>query len=104
MTFKENCPDIRNTRVIDVISELEDFGFTIDVNDPWANPQEVYDEYGISLVAEPSAGMYDAVILAVPHEKYISRGSDYLRSFGRDSSVLVDVKSSLPPQESDWRL
>ena len=104
LTFKENCPDIRNTRVIDVISELKDLGVDIDVNDPWANPKEVFDEYGISLLAEPAKGIYDAVILAVPHTKYIILGSDYLRGFGRELSVFVDVKSALPSEESDWRL
>ncbi len=104
LTFKENCPDIRNTRVVDVISELEDFGITVDVHDPWADPKEVQSEYGISLIPTPQTRTYDGLVLAVPHENFKSRGSAYLRTFGHDNAVLLDVKSALPEEESDWRL
>tara|TARA_R110001592_G_scaffold58709_6_gene177641 strand:+ start:374 stop:1636 length:1263 start_codon:yes stop_codon:yes gene_type:complete len=104
LTFKENCPDLRNTRVIDVIRELEDFGCSVDVTDCWADNTEAEHEYGISLVESPNAGDYDALFLAVPHREYAAQSAKELRSFLKDNGVLFDLKGVLPLGEADLRL
>jgi len=104
LTFKENCPDLRNTRVIDVIRELEDFGCSVDVTDCWADNTEAEHEYGISLVESPNAGDYDALFLAVPHREYAAKSAKELRSFLKDNGVLFDLKGVLPLGEADLRL
>ncbi|SNC66995.1 UDP-N-acetyl-D-galactosamine dehydrogenase [Marinobacter sp. es.048] len=104
LTFKENCPDLRNTRVIDVIRELEDFGCSVDVTDSWANNEEAEHEYGISLVESPKAGDYDALFLAVPHREYAAKSSKELRDYLKDNGVLFDLKGVLPLGEADLRL
>ena len=101
LTFKENCPDIRNTRVIDVIEELEEFGIEVSVHDPQADPVEVKNEYGIELLSDLSENGYDAVILAVPHKEYISLN---LRDFGNSRGFIYDLKGFLPKELSDKRL
>jgi UDP-N-acetyl-D-galactosamine dehydrogenase len=100
ITFKENCPDIRNSRVIDVISELKDFGCEIDVYDPWADEAEVKHEYGLSLVKEPGKD-YEAVILAVAHEKF--RGMDVV-TLKNPNGVIYDIKGFLDLGSVDKRL
>ncbi|MGC8121849.1 Vi polysaccharide biosynthesis UDP-N-acetylglucosamine C-6 dehydrogenase TviB [Marinobacter sp. VGCF2001] len=104
LTFKENCPDLRNTRVIDVVNELKDFGCQVDVTDCWADNAEAEHEYGISLVAEPKAGEYDAVFLAVPHRDYSSMSADQLRAYTNSNGVLFDLKGVLPMGQADLRL
>lgn len=104
LTFKENCPDLRNTKVIDVIRELEDFGCKIDVADPWANNEEAEHEYGLSLCFDPQSGDYDAVILAVPHRDYSEMGAAALRSYLKLRGVLYDLKGVLNKADSDLRL
>lgn len=100
ITFKENCPDIRNSKVIDIIDELKEFGVAIDVYDPWADAAEVKHEYGLDLVKEPT-GVYDSIILAVSHDEFES--FDYAK-FGNDSTVYFDVKAKMPRQFIDSRL
>ena len=104
LTFEENCPDLRNTKVIDVIRELEDFGCKIDVADPWANNEEAEHEYGLSLCFDPQSGDYDAVILAVPHRDYSEMGAAALRSYLKPRGVLYDLKGVLNKADSDLRL
>lgn len=105
LTFKENCPDLRNTRVVDVIAELRDFGAEVDVFDPWADPEEAVQEYGIHPVAEPEPGSYDAMIIAVAHDQFRELGAAGLRRFGKpDHHVLYDLKYVLTPAEADIRL
>jgi UDP-N-acetyl-D-galactosamine dehydrogenase len=104
LTFKENCPDLRNTRVVDVIRELADYGIAIDVHDPWASADEARGEYGLDLVAEPQVGAYDGVILAVLHDVFHRKGAAALRDYGRQNRVLFDLKSLFPREESDLRL
>jgi UDP-N-acetyl-D-galactosamine dehydrogenase len=104
LTFKENCPDLRNTRVIDVVKELEEFGCSVDVTDCWADNDEAKEEYDISLVNEPEQAGYDAVLLAVPHNEYVGKTSGELRSYLRDNGVLFDLKGVLPLGEADLRL
>ncbi len=104
LTFKENCPDLRNSRVIDVINELQGFSAQVDVHDPWADAQEAYDEYQIDLVAEPEAGVYDAVVITVAHDQFRDAGAAGLRKFCKPGGVLYDVKYLLARDAVDGRL
>ncbi|MEP2473707.1 MULTISPECIES: Vi polysaccharide biosynthesis UDP-N-acetylglucosamine C-6 dehydrogenase TviB [Rhodobacterales] len=104
LTFKENCPDLRNTKVVDVVSELHDYGVAVDVHDPWVDPTDALREYGLTLETTPRHGQYDGIVLAVGHDIFRAMTSDQLRSYGRDPHVLFDLKSSLPRSESDLRL
>lgn len=103
-TFKENCPDLRNTRVIDVVKELSEFGCKVDVTDCWADSEEAEHEYGITLNQNPQKAQYDAVLLAVPHREYAARSSHDLREYMKDNGVLFDLKGVLPLGEADLRL
>jgi UDP-N-acetyl-D-glucosamine/UDP-N-acetyl-D-galactosamine dehydrogenase len=105
LAFKENCPDLRNTRVVDVISELEAFGVCVDVWDPVVSAQEARAEYGIDLMASPEAGIYEGVILAVPHASFVECGAEGARAYGRAGAHLFfDLKSVFGRDESDLRL
>ena len=104
LAFKENCPDLRNTRVVDIIAELADFQSTVDVYDPWVNAAEAHHEYGITPIAAPQAGAYDAVVLAVGHAEFAALGGDGVRAFGKQRSVVYDVKYVLPRGAVDGRL
>jgi len=103
-TFKENCPDLRNTRVIDVVKELSEFGCKVDVTDCWADNEEAEHEYGITLYQNPEKAQYDALLLAVPHREYVARSSHDLREYMKDNGVLFDLKGVLPLGEADLRL
>jgi len=103
-TFKENCPDLRNTRVIDVVKELQDFGCQVDVTDCWADSAEAEHEYGISLTDKPEQGSYSGVIVAVPHKEYAAMSAGDLRGYLRADGVLFDLKGVLPLGEADLRL
>ncbi|TYT74583.1 Vi polysaccharide biosynthesis UDP-N-acetylglucosamine C-6 dehydrogenase TviB [Desulfobotulus mexicanus] len=104
LTFKENCPDLRNTRIVDIMQELSDYGVNVDVYDPWVNPEEAFEEYGISTVTSPEQGLYDGVILAVAHQQFREMGSTAIRSLGRKDHVLYDLKYVLTAEEADLRL
>ena len=104
LTFKENCPDMRNTRVVDVISEIADFGISVDVHDPWADRSEAYNQHGITLLDEAEIGVYDAIIIAVPHKSYLNEGISKLRSYGVDNHVFIDLKGLFPNERVDFRL
>ncbi len=104
LTFKENCPDLRNTKVVDIVSELTDYGVQVDCFDPWINPKEAEYEYGITPVTEPVSGAYDALILAVAHRQFIEQGPDKIRALGKPEHVLYDLKYALPAVDSDIRL
>jgi len=104
LTFKENCPDLRNTRVVDIVSELTDYGIATDVYDPWGSPREALSEYGISLIDEPETGCYEAVILAVAHSQFQAMGVEKLRALGKPGAVLFDIKHILPASAVDGRL
>jgi UDP-N-acetyl-D-galactosamine dehydrogenase len=104
LTFKENCPDVRNTKVADVVRELKSFGCKVDVHDPWASAAEAEHEYGISLIAKPEAGRYDAVVVAVAHKEYVELGVNGIRRFGSPNTVIFDIKHVLPKEASDGRL
>jgi UDP-N-acetyl-D-glucosamine/UDP-N-acetyl-D-galactosamine dehydrogenase len=104
LTFKENCPDLRNTRVVDVIRELQDYGMTVHVHDPWVDADEARKEYGLELVTEPETSSYDGVVLAVAHEEFRASGAASLRRFGGEGHIFCDLKSVFARSESDMRL
>ena len=107
LSFKENCPDIRNTKVIDLIRQLESYGCDVDVHDPWPEPQEVKRIHHLDLIASASEitpGTYDAVILAVGHEKFREAGHQWIRSLATADGIVYDVKYLLPRETVDGRL
>ena len=104
LTFKENCPDLRNTRVIDVIAELREYGVHVDVHDPWVDAADVQQEYGLALVTTPEPEAYDGVILAVVHDSYREAGAAALRGYGSPGHVFYDLKNVFGREESDLRL
>jgi UDP-N-acetyl-D-galactosamine dehydrogenase len=104
LAFKENCPDLRNTRVVDIVRELVECSVHVDVHDPWVNAAEAHHEYGLTPIAVPEAGAYDAVILAVGHRQFVELGAEGIRAFGKKDSVVYDVKSVLPQDAVDGRL
>lgn len=104
LTFKENCPDIRNTKVVDVIHELESYGVELTIYDPWVDKNEAEAEYGITLVNEPEPDKYDAVILCVAHNEFESRGISWINSLRKKASILFDVKNCLPLHAVDGKL
>lgn len=104
LTFKENCPDLRNSRVVDIIQELQDSNIEVDVYDPWVNAVEAEREYGICPITAPLVNAYDAIILAVAHRQFVELGSTWARSFGKPSAILFDVKQIFPVTEVDGRL
>ena len=103
-TFKGDCPDVRNTKIIDIVNELKDFNMSVDVYDDWANPAEVEHEYGLSLVSELKENHYDGIVLAVDHSEFKEMGSDSIRKFGKQKHVLYDVKHVFGTKDSDIRL
>ena len=104
LTFKENCPDLRNTRVVDIVKEFRDYNARVDVYDPWVDAREARHEYDIDLIQEPEAGHYDAVILAVAHQQFQEMGTERIRALGKPNSVLFDVKYVFPSDAVDGRL
>ncbi|MDY6530324.1 Vi polysaccharide biosynthesis UDP-N-acetylglucosamine C-6 dehydrogenase TviB [Acinetobacter faecalis] len=104
LSFKENCPDIRNTKVIDIVKELQEYHIDVDIYDPWVNADEAEHEYGIRTTEALQNGIYDAVILAVAHEQFVALGAEKIRALGKESHVLYDLKYVLPQTASDIRL
>lgn len=104
LSFKENCPDLRNTRIVDVITELRDYHIQVDVYDPWVDPQQAESEYGISLIADPQANSYDGILLAVAHTQFADLGAQAIRSWGKKDHILYDLKYVLPADTVDLRL
>lgn len=104
LAFKENCPDLRNTRVVDVVRELRDYGVEVDVHDPWADADEAWREYGFGLVTKPRTGVYDGVLLAVAHDQFRNAGVSSVRAYGRRAHVLYDIKNVFGQDEGDLRL
>lgn len=104
LTFKENCPDLRNTRVIDIVRELEDWGVKVDIYDPWADAEEALHEFGRPLIEAPQAGAYDGVVVAVAHDEFKALGYEGVAALGRQDSVIFDVKSVCGRHDSVIRL
>ncbi len=105
LTFKENCPDVRNTRVVDIVTELRSLHATVDVWDPWVDREEARREFGLDLLEEtPEDGRYDAIVVAVAHRDFIALGAERIRRLGTAGAVLFDVKSVFDRTDSDGRL
>jgi UDP-N-acetyl-D-galactosamine dehydrogenase len=104
LTFKENTPDVRNTRVIDIVRELREYRVAVDVCDPWVTAKEAHLEYGLDLVDKPKPGAYDAVVLAVAHQQFVEMGAERIRAFTKPGGLLFDLKAALPKSASDLRL
>ncbi|MGP4789284.1 Vi polysaccharide biosynthesis UDP-N-acetylglucosamine C-6 dehydrogenase TviB [Psychrobacter sp. 1Y11] len=104
LSFKENCPDVRNTKVIDIVHELNEYNIEVDVYDPWIDANEAQREYGITPIAQPIANQYDAIILAVAHAQFVEMGVKVMRDFGKNNHVLYDLKYLFSKEETDMRL
>ena len=104
LTFKENCPDHRNTRVIDLVKSFKDFNCNVDVYDPWVNKVQAADEYNIKIIDKPIKDKYDAIIIAVNHDEFKALTVDQIRAFGKTNHVLYDIKYLLKAAETDGRL
>lgn len=105
LTFKEDCPDLRNSKVVDVIRGLEEYSATIEVWDPWASAEDAQHEFGLDVEScAPPAGRYDAVVLAVSHQQFADMGAERVRAFGRPGAVFFDVRGTFAKNESDGRL
>ena len=104
LAFKENCPDVRNTKVIDIYRELLDYNSQVDIYDPWIDAQEALHEYGVKMLSELNNEKYDAIILAVAHHQFKEMGIDQIRSLGRSKNVLYDLKYIFGTDQSDLRL
>lgn len=104
LTFKENCPDLRNTRVVDIIFELQAHNCEVDVYDPWVTAEEAEREFSITPIVKPVNGSYDAIILAVAHYQFKNMDPAAIRALGKPTSVLYDLKYVLSPQDSDLKL
>lgn len=104
LTFKENCPDLRNTRVVDIISELKDYQCQVDVHNPWLDAAEAQAEYAIALMDQPSESSYDAIILAVAHDALKAMGAEQIHVLGKTPHVVYDLKYLLPVDAADLRL
>lgn len=104
LAFKENCPDLRNTRVVDIVAELATYHASIDIYDPWVDSTEAEHEYGLSTIQTPKPDDYDAIIICVGHEQFKSMGASAIRALGKPNSVLFDVKHILPKADVDARL
>ena len=104
LTFKENCPDLRNTRVVDLVEEFKGFNCNVDVYDPWVNQDEAAHEFNIKLIDKPVEGKYDAILLAVAHDEFKELSVEKIRAYGKDNHVLYDIKYLLKANESDGRL
>lgn len=104
LTFKENCPDLRNTRVVDIVRELAEYNIDVDVYDPWVDPAEAVQEYGIEPVEQPRQGAYDGIVLAVAHQQFKDMSAAQIRALGKSEHVLYDLKYVLTAEEADLRL
>ena len=104
LTFKENCPDLRNTRVVDLVEKFESFNCNVDVYDPWVNKDEAVHEYNIKPIDAPVEGKYDAILLAVAHNEFKELSTEKIKAYGKDNHVLYDIKYLLKASESDGRL
>ncbi len=104
LSFKENCPDIRNTKVVDLVRGLEDYSLSVDIYDPWVSSEEARHEYGLDLIAEPEPGSYDAVVLSVAHREFVEMGAERIRDLAKPEHVLFDIKHVLPREAVTERL
>jgi UDP-N-acetyl-D-galactosamine dehydrogenase len=103
LTFKENCPDLRNTRVVDIITELKEYNVNVDITDPWCSSLDALNQYGLTLI-DPEVNHYDAIILAVSHKEFFEMGAEKINALGKNNHVLYDLKYILPKTSVDMRL
>ena len=104
LSFKENCPDVRNTKVIDIVHELEEYNIEVDVYDPWVDKAEAEREYDVTPISKPAVNNYDGIILAVAHNEFVELGVDQIRAFGKNEHVLYDLKYVFTKEDTDIRL
>ena len=104
VAFKENCPDIRNSKVIDIALELKDYGIEFDIYDPWVSSEDVISEHNITIIDAPKQNNYDAILVAVAHEQFIQMGAKQIKKFGNDQHILYDLKSIFDSNLTDIRL
>ena len=104
LSFKENCPDVRNTKVIDIVHELEEYNIEVDVYDPWVDKAEAEREYNVTPISKPAMNNYDGIILAVAHNEFVELGVEQIRAFGKNKHVLYDLKYVFTKEETDIRL
>ncbi|MCY1265970.1 UDP-N-acetyl-D-glucosamine 6-dehydrogenase [compost metagenome] len=104
LTFKENCPDLRNTKVVDILKELQEYNIQVDIYDPWISSDEAEHEYGITPLKEPLNNVYDGIVVAVAHHQFKELGIDRIRALGKSEHVLYDIKYVFSAEESDLRL
>ncbi|MCD1279107.1 Vi polysaccharide biosynthesis UDP-N-acetylglucosamine C-6 dehydrogenase TviB [Psychrobacter sp. CCUG 69069] len=104
LSFKENCPDVRNTKVIDIVHELEEYNIDVDVYDPWVNKAEAEREYSVTPISKPAVNNYDGIILAVAHNEFVDMGVEQIRAFGKNEHVLYDLKYVFTKEDTDIRL
>jgi UDP-N-acetyl-D-galactosamine dehydrogenase len=105
LTFKENCPDVRNTKVVDIVKELRGYNTHVDVYDPWIDVSEDKHEYGLQCLTQaPAPGQYSAIVLAVGHSQFTALGEQGIKAWGQPNAVVFDVKSILPMGAADGRL
>ena len=104
LAFKENCPDHRNTRVVDLVKQFKSFSCNVDVYDPWVNKKQVTKEYNIEPIDKPIKGKYDAIVIAVAHNEFRLLTLEQIRSYGKINHILYDIKYLLKASETDGRL
>jgi UDP-N-acetyl-D-galactosamine dehydrogenase len=104
LTFKENCPDLRNTKIVDVVKELGEYNMNVDILDPWCSAETAQREYGLSVIKEAQSNTYDAIILAVSHDEFKAMGPEAIKALGKAENVIYDLKYVLPKSEVDIRL
>lgn len=104
LSFKENCPDVRNTKVIDIVHELEEYNIEVDVYDPWVDKAEAEREYNVTPISKPAMNNYDGIILAVAHNEFVEMGVEQIRAFGKNEHVLYDLKYVFTKEDTDIRL
>jgi len=104
LAFKENCPDLRNTKIIDIVRELSEYDISVDIYDPWVSTEEAIAEYGVSPIQYPEVAAYDAILVAVAHREFSSLGAAGIRKFGKPEHVLYDLKYLFKDQDTDMRL
>ena len=104
LAFKENCPDLRNTRVVDIVRELQEYGAQVDIHDPWVDPDEARQEYDIDLTMVPKSNAYDALVFAVAHQEFREMGAAAIADFGKPNSIVYDLKHLFDTDLSDLRL
>lgn len=104
LAFKENCPDLRNTKVVDIVHELEDYGCNVDIYDPWVSTEQAREEYSLNLIRSPEQNLYDGIILAVAHNEFRALGPNGIKKFAKEKRVIYDIKYVLSKEDVELRI